>query len=80
MIVTTGIFGGWSAKNEAKVNDILNHASGVAEEALSSILNVTAMGASEKIVARFDVYVKKAMRLFKQIGPLQACLYGNSKF
>lgn len=79
MIITTGIFGGMSAKVEAKVNEILNHASGVAEEALSSILNVTAMGASEKIVRRFDAYLKDAMRHFKRIGPLQACIYGNSK-
>lgn len=79
MVLMTGFFGGWNAKEEAKVNEILNHASGVAEEALSSVLNVTALGASEKIVARFDVHLKQASRFFKRIGPLQACIYGNSK-
>jgi ATP-binding cassette subfamily B (MDR/TAP) protein 1 len=79
IVISTGFFGGWSAKVEGKVNETLNHASGVAEEALSSVLNVTALGASEKIVARFDVYLKSSARLFKRIGPLQACLYGNSK-
>jgi ATP-binding cassette subfamily B (MDR/TAP) protein 1 len=77
MIITTGVFGGLSAGVEAKVNERLNHSSGVAEEALSSILNVTSLGASTKIVRRYEVYLKEAMRFFKQVGPLQACIYGN---
>lgn len=77
MIITTGFFGGLSAKVEAKVNESLNHGSGVAEEALSSILNVTSLGASTKIVRRYEVYLKEASAAFKRIGPLQACIYGN---
>lgn len=79
MVITTGYFGGLSAVTEAKVNEMLNHGYGVAEEALSSILNVTALGAADKIVDRFDVYFKDAMRLARKIGPLQACIYGNSE-
>ncbi|KAF2187080.1 multidrug resistance protein [Zopfia rhizophila CBS 207.26] len=77
MIVSTGFFGGLSTNVETKVNEKLSNASGVAEEALSSILNITAMGAKEKIVQIFDVHLKEATRYFKRIGPLQAGIYGN---
>ncbi|PVH91703.1 multidrug resistance protein [Periconia macrospinosa] len=77
MIVLTGFFGGLSAKFEAKATTVLNQASGLAEEALSSILNVTAMGAAEKIVHRYSGHIRKAMRNWVPIGPLTACIYGN---
>ncbi|PVI03063.1 multidrug resistance protein [Periconia macrospinosa] len=77
MIVLTGVFGGLSAKFEAKVTTVLNEASGLAEEALSSILDVTAMGAAEKIVHRYSGHIRKAMRSWVPIGPLTACIYGN---
>ncbi|KAH7124162.1 multidrug resistance protein 14 [Dendryphion nanum] len=80
LIIVVGFFGGMSANVEAKVNEILNQASGIAEEALSSILNIAAMGASEKIVRRFDVQVKSSMPHFRRIGPLQAIIYGNMFF
>lgn len=80
MVVSTGFFGGLSTQAEGKVQETLSTAAGVAEEALSSILNITALGASEKIVGRFDVYLKDAMKSFRRIGPLQACIYGNSEF
>jgi len=79
MVVSTGFFGGLSTKVEGKVNEMISKAAGVAEEALSSIFNLTAMGASEKIIQKFDVYLKDATKYFKRIGPLQACIYGNSK-
>lgn len=79
IVLATGFFGGLNATVEAKIGESLNQASGVAEEALSSVLTVTALGASEKMVGRFTVYVKAAMRYFKHMGPLQACIYGNSE-
>lgn len=79
MITMTSIFGGLSAKAESEVKKILNEASGLAEESLSSILNITAMGAVDKIVSRYASHIKKAMRLSTPIGPLTACIYGNSK-
>ncbi|KAF1996279.1 multidrug resistance protein 14 [Amniculicola lignicola CBS 123094] len=80
MVLSTGLFGGLSTQTEVKVNKILGDASGIVEEALSSILNVTAMGASEKLVRRFDLYLKDAMRYFKRIGPYMAGIYGNMFF
>ncbi|KAF2270424.1 multidrug resistance protein [Lojkania enalia] len=80
MVLSTGFFGGLSTKMEGKTTEILSTAAGVAEEALSSILNITAMGASEKIVRRFDVHLKEAMLFFRRLGPLQSCIYGNMFF
>ena len=80
MLLTTGFFGGLNAKTEGQLNEVLTRAAGVAEEALSSILNITAMGAKDKILKRYDVYLKEAKRQSIKMGPLMAAIYGNSEF
>ncbi|ORY00236.1 multidrug resistance protein [Clohesyomyces aquaticus] len=77
MVITTGFFGALSTQTEAKSNAILEEAAGVAEEALSSILNITAMGAQDKLVRRFDGYLGRASKYLKRMGPLMAGIYGN---
>ncbi|KAF2463015.1 multidrug resistance protein [Lindgomyces ingoldianus] len=80
MVMSTMIFGALSTQTESKGNEILDTAAGVAEEALSSILNITAMGASEKMVRRFDEYLRKSSTFLKRIGPYMAGIYGNMFF
>jgi ATP-binding cassette subfamily B (MDR/TAP) protein 1 len=77
MMVSTGFFGSLNAAAEGKLNQALSRASGVAEEALSSILNITALGAKTKILQRFDVHTKQAKHYSLRLGPLMALIYGN---
>jgi ATP-binding cassette subfamily B (MDR/TAP) protein 1 len=79
VIVTTGYFGGLNAKVQSQVSTTLNLASGIAEEALSSAVNITAMGAADKIVRRYAEHITQGMRQWTPTGPIFAFIYGNSK-
>lgn len=78
MLITSGAFAAVNTNVEAKVSHFLSQASGIAEEALSSILNITAMGAADKMVTRFDALLTKAYPYMIRIGPIQAGMFGNS--
>lgn len=47
-------------KLESKISDIYTKAAGLAEEALSSVRNVTALGANAKFHKRYDTYLDQA--------------------
>ncbi|KAF2726754.1 multidrug resistance protein [Polyplosphaeria fusca] len=80
MVVSIGFFGGWSAQTEQEEGESVSKAAGIAEEALSSIQSITALGASEKVVRKVNVHLTQASRLFKHTSILQAGIYGNMFF
>ena len=75
MVVTP--LAGIDTKIEAKLKAIYSEASTLVEEALGSIANITALGAADKIVAHFEIYVKKAMRSSWIRGLIWATIVGN---
>jgi ATP-binding cassette, subfamily B (MDR/TAP), member 1 len=79
-VLSAIIFGGRKAQADSKASVTLGKASGVAEEALSSIQNVTAMAAADKIVQKYAEIIKEAMRQWAPVGPWMALIYGNSEF
>ncbi|OCK85136.1 ABC transporter [Lepidopterella palustris CBS 459.81] len=80
MIFTTGFLGWLNTRIETKIKEILSKSSGIAEEALSSIINVTALGAQDKIVQKFRHNLDMAKPYASKIGPIQATIYGNMFF
>jgi ATP-binding cassette, subfamily B (MDR/TAP), member 1 len=79
-VAITGTLASIDTKIEARVKAIYSEASTVVEEALSSIGNITALGASSKIVARFQSYVDRAMHNVAIRGGLWATVFGNMFF
>jgi ATP-binding cassette, subfamily B (MDR/TAP), member 1 len=79
-VVSTGMLATFTAKLDAEIRKILNEASGLAEEALSSIANVLALDANEKLVDKFAAYVDAAGRLGQWVGPMTSTVYGNMFF
>ncbi|KAK0609391.1 ABC multidrug transporter Mdr1 [Immersiella caudata] len=63
-------------KIEGRIKAIYSEASTVVEEALGSIANITALGASEKIMAHFATYVKKVMGISWVRGLIWATIVG----
>jgi ATP-binding cassette, subfamily B (MDR/TAP), member 1 len=74
------ILGSLDSKMEKKMREVYSEASSVAEEALASILNVTALGAKDKIVQRFRRTLTAAGRYSIRRGPIEASIYGNMFF
>lgn len=80
MLITTGILASADTKVEGKVPSALSNASSIAEEALSSVMNVAALGAKDKILQRFKKPIAVATQWDIRRGPLQASIYGNMFF
>ena len=79
-ITITGSLASIDTKLEARIKAIYSEASTIVEEALSSIENITALGASDKIVAHFQKYVNRAMRHVRMRGVLWSTIFGNMFF
>ena len=60
--------------------DIFTQAAVVSDEALASPLSVLALGATGKVIAKFQGYVDKAMKHRHWKGPLLSSIYGNMFF
>lgn len=58
------------AKIEAKILDIYNNAGGLVEEALSTIRIITAFGAQNKLLSRYDASLAEAQKLGLEKGPI----------
>jgi ATP-binding cassette, subfamily B (MDR/TAP), member 1 len=80
VIMTTMILGGIDSKFETQRGEQNTEAAKIAEEALSSVSTITALGARDKIVKSFNVPVTAASRYTLKIGPVQASIYGNMFF
>jgi ATP-binding cassette subfamily B (MDR/TAP) protein 1 len=80
MIGGTMVLGTADSKLQTKQRAIYSQASTIAEEALSSILSITALGAKDRIIERFKRPLVKATRMELRIGPIQASIYGNMFF
>jgi ATP-binding cassette subfamily B (MDR/TAP) protein 1 len=80
MIGVTMALGTADSKLQTRQRVFYFQASTIAEEALSSILSVTALGAKDRIIERFKRHIPKATRMELHIGPVQASIYGNMFF
>jgi ATP-binding cassette subfamily B (MDR/TAP) protein 1 len=80
MIIVTGLLGSIDARLEGKQKKIYSQAATIAEEAMSSILSITALGAKDRIVEKFMSPVKLASSYTPKYGPIQASIYGNMFF
>lgn len=80
VILVTMALGSLSSMFEKKVRLTYSNASSVADEALSSILDVTALGANDKIVEKFKRILTTAGRYSIRKGPIEASIYGNMFF
>lgn len=80
VFIVTMILGAIDSKFEAKRGEENIEASKIAEEALSSVSTITALGARDKIVKSFNVPVVASSRYALKIGPVQASIYGNMFF
>ena len=80
VLITTMILGWIDSIFEAKQRQKNIEASQVAEEALGSVSTIIALGATDKIVKKFNVPLSAASRLTLKIGPVQASIYGNMFF
>jgi ATP-binding cassette subfamily B (MDR/TAP) protein 1 len=80
ILITTVIIGSVDSYYETKQRKTYDEASKVAEEALSSVSSIKALGANEKIVSNFRIPVSEGSRVGLKIGPIQATMYGNMFF
>lgn len=80
MIITTVILASADTKVEKKVLGYLSKSSSIAEEALSNVMNISALGAKEKVLKKFNGPIKVASTLGIWRGPLQSTIYGNMFF
>jgi ATP-binding cassette, subfamily B (MDR/TAP), member 1 len=80
VFIVTMILGSIDSFFETKQREKNTEASIIAEEALSSVSTIIALGAKEKIVDNFNIPLTAASRLALKIGPVQASLYGNMFF
>lgn len=79
-IFVTGLLSSIDAKIESKVRNLYSESSTLAEEALNSPTTIVSLGAVEKIVKKYKIFVKNASSVSLWTGPLQACTYGNLWF
>ena len=68
------------AKLRSQINQVTSHAISVAEEALSSIQNVVALGSQAKMLGRFVVYLDAAKKLGIQRSPIVGIQYSFNYF
>ena len=80
LLMVTMVLGSLDSMFEKKIREVLSRASSIAEEALSSIINVTALGAKDKIVERFKRILAVASSYAIRRGPINASIYGNIFF
>jgi len=80
VLLVTMTLGSLDSMYEKKQREVYSRASSIAEEALSSIDNVTALGAKDKIVERFKRVLTLAGRYAIRKGPIEASIYGNVFF
>jgi len=80
MISITMMLGAAQSKIESKQRVIYNQASTIAEEALSSILSITALGAKDRIIEKFKRPTAIGSSYMIRNGPVQASIYGNMFF
>ncbi|KAH6666837.1 multidrug resistance protein 14 [Halenospora varia] len=79
MIITTVLLASADTKVEKKVLGYLSKSSGIAEEALSNVMNISALGAKDKILEKFKGPIKVASTLGIRRGPLQLSTRGDIK-
>lgn len=80
MIMVTVILGSMDAKLEGKQKEIYAQAAAIAEEAMGSILSITALGAKDRIIEKFKRPLALGSSYTIKYGPVQASIYGNMFF
>lgn len=80
VMLVTIFLGSMVSMLEKKQRGVYSKASSIAEEALSSIVNVTALGAKDRIVEKFKRILTIASRYAIRRGPIEASIYGNMFF
>ena len=68
------------ARQEAKIMAIYSRAAGLAEEALSTIRNVTALRANEKLQKKYDAHIDEAKEYGVKKGPILGVQYSAEFF
>lgn len=79
-VLGTGITVALDARQEAKIMAIYAKAAGLVEEALSSIRNVTALGANSKLQKKYDVHLDQAKAFGVKKGPILGVQYSAEFF
>ncbi|KAF3913357.1 hypothetical protein ABW20_dc0105575 [Dactylellina cionopaga] len=79
-IVATGGLTTVVMKLQAKIKDVYIACASVSEEALGTTQTINALGASEKMVNKFQGFVNRALQTQKYHDPLWASVYGNMFF
>lgn len=77
VIILVGITVVFDQKLEAKILDVYSKAGGLAEEALSSVRNVVAFGAHDKLMQKYGVYLDAAKVFGVKKGPLLGVQYSS---
>jgi len=76
-VILVGITVAFDQKLEAKILDVYSKAGSLAEEALSSVRNVVAFGAHEKLMAKYNVYLDAAKVFGIKKGPFLGVQYSS---
>lgn len=80
IFLTTLAIGAIDSHFETKQRASYSETTKIAEEALSSVSTIAAMGAKEKIIRNFGMPLAIASQLGKKIAPIQAGMWGNMFF
>jgi ATP-binding cassette subfamily B (MDR/TAP) protein 1 len=79
-IVSTLILGSFESRSEKNQKEVYSKAASIAEEALTSVVNITALCAKNKIVEKFKRVLVAASRYGIKKGTIEASIYGNLFF
>lgn len=79
-VIGVGITVALDTRQEAKIMGIYSKAAGLVEEALSSIRNVTALGANSKLQKKYDVHLDQAKSFGVKKGPILGIQYSAEFF
>jgi ATP-binding cassette subfamily B (MDR/TAP) protein 1 len=79
-VIGVGITVWLDSRQEAKILAIYAKAAGLVEEALSSIRNVTALGANEKLQKKYDAHLDEAKAFGLKKGPILGVQYSAEFF
>ena len=79
-VIAVGITVALDARLEAKILDVYAKAGGLVEEALGSVRIVTAFGAHEKLLKKYEAYLEVAMAYGVKKGPILGTQYSSEFF
>jgi len=77
VILLVGVTVFFDQKLEARILDVYSKAGGLAEEALSSVRNVVAFGAHDKLVRKYNAYLDAAKAFGVEKGPFLGVQYSS---